>query len=78
MWRPPPVCRMRVHSDLDARITVVRLSPGFDDSAIAAMIQHAPEMRGLVLSLYGTGNGPSHKEVRYTLQHSDLVDTYEP
>jgi L-asparaginase/Glu-tRNA(Gln) amidotransferase subunit D len=25
------------------------------------MIEHAPEMRGLVLSLYGTGNGPSHK-----------------
>lgn len=35
---------------------------GFDDSAIAAMIEHAPQMAGLVLSLYGTGNGPSHKE----------------
>eukprot|EP00966_Prymnesium_polylepis_P103520 2397128-Prymnesium_polylepis.1 len=25
------------------------------------MIEHAPNLRGLVLSLYGTGNGPSHK-----------------
>jgi len=62
LWRPPPVCRLRVHSNLDARVTVIRLSPGFDDSAIAAMIEHAPQMAGLVLSLYGTGNGPSHKE----------------
>lgn len=61
LWRPPPVCRLRVHENLDARVVCVRLSPGFDDSAIRAMVEHSSDLRGLVLSLYGTGNGPSHK-----------------
>mmetsp|Transcript_4821 Transcript_4821/g.11772 ORF Transcript_4821/g.11772 Transcript_4821/m.11772 type:complete len:432 (+) Transcript_4821:95-1390(+) len=62
LWRPQPVCRLRVHTNLEVNTVVIRLTPGFDDSAINAMIQHAPNLRGLVLSLYGTGNGPSHKE----------------
>ena len=61
LWRPPPDSRLRIHSNLDARVVVVRLTPGFDDAALVAMVQHTPELRGLVLSLYGTGNGPSHK-----------------
>ena len=51
-----------MHTNLVVNTVVVRLTPGFDDAAIAAMIRHAPNLRGLVLSLYGTGNGPSHKE----------------
>ena len=39
---------------------MVRLSPGFDDDCIAALVR-GPDLRGLVLSLYGTGNGPSQK-----------------
>ena len=60
-WRPPPTSRLRVHTELDARVVCLRLAPGFDDSAIASMIEHAHSLKGLVLSLYGTGNGPSHK-----------------
>ena len=60
-WRAPPKGRMRVHTDLDARVVTLNLAPGFDDSAISAMIQHAPNLRGLVLQLYGTGNGPAQK-----------------
>ena len=48
-------------SKLDARVVTLNLAPGFDDSAISAMIQHAPNLRGLVLQLYGTGNGPAQK-----------------
>lgn len=53
LWRPQPVCRLRVHTDLEVNTVVVRLTPGFDDSAILAMIEHAPKLKGLVLSLYG-------------------------
>ena len=53
--------RLRVHRKLDARVLVVRLSPGFDDTALAGIVR-GPNLRGLVLSLYGTGNGPSGKE----------------
>ena len=61
LWLPPPVGRLRVHRKLDARVLVVRLSPGFDDAALAGLVR-GPNLRGLVLSLYGTGNGPSSKE----------------
>ena len=61
LWRAPPTSRLRVHTRLETDIVVLRLAPGFDDSAIDAMITHAPNLKGLVLSLYGTGNGPSAK-----------------
>jgi len=60
-WQPQPACRLRVHTHMSARVVVVRLSPGFDDEAISAMIQHTDNLDGLVLSMYGTGNGPTHK-----------------
>ena len=60
-WRAPPVSRLRVHTALSTCVIVVRLAPGFDDSVIEAMVEHAGTLQGLVLSLYGTGNGPSHK-----------------
>ena len=61
LWLPPPTGRLRVHRQLDARVLVLRLSPGFDDGALAGLVR-GPDLRGLVLSLYGTGNGPSAKE----------------
>ena len=61
LWRPQPVCRLRVHTSLDTRIVCVSLTPGFDDGAISAMIAHCPDLHGLVLRLYGTGNGPAAK-----------------
>lgn len=60
-WRLPPTSRLRVHTELNTSVVVLRLAPGFDDGAIEAMVQHAHNLRGIVLSLYGTGNGPSHK-----------------
>jgi len=60
-WHPPPSSRLRVHTDLETNIVVLRLAPGFDDSAIISMVRHTPSLKALVLSLYGTGNGPSHK-----------------
>ena len=60
-WRAPPTSRLRVHTNLDASVVCISLAPGFDDSAIVAMIEHASNLKGLVLSLYGTGNGPAQK-----------------
>ena len=73
IWRPPPASRLRVHDRLDACVVVLRLAPGFDDSAINAMIQHAENLKGIVLSLYGTGNGPSRKSA-FLKTISDAVD----
>jgi L-asparaginase len=61
IWRAPPISRLRVHTRLVTSVVVLHLVPGFDDSAILSMIRHSAGLRGLVLSLYGTGNGPSRK-----------------
>jgi L-asparaginase len=60
-WRAPPISRLRVHTDMETSIVVLRCVPGFDDSAIGAMVRHSASLRCIVLSLYGTGNGPSAK-----------------
>ena len=61
VWKAPPARRLRVRTQLDASVVVLHLVPGFDDSPMLAMIRHAPNLKGMILSLYGTGNGPSGK-----------------
>jgi hypothetical protein len=47
---------------MDSNIVVVRLAPGFDDSMLYSMVMETPHLHGIVLSLYGTGNGPASKQ----------------
>ena len=51
----------KVHKNLEAKIIVLKLVPGFDDGSIYALIRHSDNLRAIVLELYGTGNGPSNK-----------------
>ena len=46
---------------MDSNIVVIRLAPGFDDSMLHSMVNDSPHLQGMVLSLYGTGNGPASK-----------------
>ena len=52
-----------VHKELDAKIIVLKLVPGSDDDSILTLVEHARKLKAIVFELYGTGNGPSHKEV---------------
>lgn len=56
---PPPKGRFRAFKNLDAHILVIRLVPGFDDEAISAVVRNSASIRGIILEMYGTGNGPS-------------------
>ncbi len=51
-----------VHKTLDAKIIVLKLVPGFDDQSITALVRHSKQLKGIILEMYGTGNGPSHKK----------------
>jgi len=53
---------LRVHGNMETRLLVVRLVPGFDDSVLLHAIQAQSGLRALVLELYGTGNIPSSKK----------------
>ncbi len=54
---PPPKGRFSLHTELETKILVVRLVPGFVD--LEAIVQS--DVRAVVLLLYGTGNAPARK-----------------
>ena len=61
--RPEKPQPLIVHKELDAKIIVLKLVPGSDDESILTLVEHARKLKAIVFELYGTGNGPSHKEV---------------
>ena len=52
-----------VHKSLDSKITVLKLVPGFDDEGVYILVQHSRNLKAIVFEMFGTGNGPSHKEI---------------
>jgi L-asparaginase len=52
-----------VHHSLEAKIIVLKLVPGFDDESVYILVEHSRNLKAIVFEMYGTGNGPSHKEV---------------
>ncbi len=60
--RSRPVLPLRVHKSLDANVVVIKLVPGFQSESIQALVTYSKTIKGIVLELYGTGNGPSTNE----------------
>ena len=54
----PPTGPFRVHAALDARVAVLKLFPGISEAVVRAVLD-LPELRGVVLETYGSGNAPS-------------------
>jgi L-asparaginase len=54
---PIPKGRFGINTDLETRIMVIKLVPGFVDFDIITN----SDIRGIVLLLYGTGNAPARK-----------------
>jgi L-asparaginase len=54
----PPRGLFRTYKTIDSRVMVWRLLPGFDDSPLVAILGNGSDMRGVVLEMFGTGNGP--------------------
>jgi L-asparaginase len=52
----------KVNKNLEAKVIVLKLVPGFDDDSIHAIVKYSTTLRAIVLELYGTGNGPSKKQ----------------
>lgn len=55
---PPAELRIQTNPPPNQSIAVVRLFPGFSDQIIRSLCTN-PELKGIVLEAYGTGNGPS-------------------
>lgn len=68
---PQPRGPFRVHTQLEAKVIVLKLVPGFDDECIHALVEHSKQLKAIVLEMYGTGNGP------ITQGKGSLVDAIE-
>ena len=53
-WGKP----LRVHTNLDTRVAVLKIFPGLDEHMVRAVLS-APGLRAVVLETYGSGNSPS-------------------
>jgi L-asparaginase len=56
---PFPRGPFTVHKQLDSKVLVLKLVPGFDDEAIHILVEHSNNLKAIVIEMYGTGNGPS-------------------
>lgn len=41
---------------MDAKIVVLRLTPGFDYNVLRIIVQQTPELKGVVVEMFGSGN----------------------
>lgn len=55
---PPAELRIQTNPPPNESIAVVRLFPGFSEQIIRSLCTN-PDLKGIVLEAYGTGNGPS-------------------
>mmetsp|Transcript_19931 Transcript_19931/g.40316 ORF Transcript_19931/g.40316 Transcript_19931/m.40316 type:complete len:164 (-) Transcript_19931:19-510(-) len=58
----PPKGRFRIHTDMETKVVVVKLTPTFDHAALMAVAQHYSNLRALVLELYGAGTAPRNQQ----------------
>lgn len=56
---PSPVAEFKVHHRLDPRVFIVKLFPGIQNE-FASKILHSPDIRGVVLETFGSGNASTH------------------
>lgn len=58
LWRPAKKRKFRVHKELDNRVAVFKLFPGFNRELLNAILS-IPNLKALILETYGAGNAPT-------------------
>lgn len=55
---PHPEGKLRVYSNLDEHVTILRLFPGITPQVVRSILQ-APDVKGIVMETFGSGNAPT-------------------
>lgn len=55
---PKPAKKIIVHKELDDNVVVLKMFPGINESVLSA-IMGIPNLKGIVLETYGSGNAPT-------------------
>jgi L-asparaginase len=50
--------KLRVHKNLDCRIIIIKMFPGISETVLATILQ-IPQLKGVILETYGSGNAPT-------------------
>lgn len=45
-----------VHKRIDAKVIVIRVTPGFDYEIMAIIVREAVKLKGIVIEMFGAGN----------------------
>lgn len=53
-----PFSDLKVYKKMDTRVAILRLFPGIDETTVQAIL-NIPDLQGLVLETYGSGNAPT-------------------
>lgn len=53
-----PTRKLTVHKQLDSNVVIVKLFPGLNETVLSA-IMSIPNLKGIVLETYGSGNAPT-------------------
>jgi L-asparaginase len=54
------VKKLRIHKNLDNRVVIVKMFPGISKTVLAAIFE-IPELKGIILETYGSGNAPTEE-----------------
>ena len=59
--------KLVVHKELDGNVVIVKMFPGINESVLSAIIA-IPNLKGIILETYGSGNAPTEKWFISTLK----------
>ena len=52
--------KLRIHKQLEKNITIIKMFPGISETVLAAIF-NIPQLKGIVLETYGSGNAPTEE-----------------
>jgi L-asparaginase len=55
---PKPSRKFKINTELDDNVAVIKLFPGINESVLSAIL-NIPNLKGIVLETYGSGNAPT-------------------
>jgi L-asparaginase len=52
--------KLKIHKNLDTDVVIIKMFPGITETILSAIF-HIPQLKGIVLETYGSGNAPTEK-----------------
>jgi L-asparaginase len=53
-----PLKKFQTNKELDTNVAIIKMFPGINESVLAAILE-IPNLKGIVLETYGSGNAPT-------------------